>query len=98
MIPPIRMRTPAPSLPVFGFLWGFAILYHQVGYQAWLSSPFDAALTLAAAANMIVPGEARLLGMLSDAHVAVVVGHLPEDLNHWYFAGLVSLGLLVACV
>lgn len=80
----------------FGFLWGFALLYHQLGYGVALASPLDAALTATAVAAMLRPGSVPVLGALAAFHVGAVFQHLPAVYNHWYFASLVSLALLVA--
>jgi len=73
-----------------------AILAHQGGYGAALSSRADAALTLAALAVLLWPRRRALLAGLAAIHLAVVGLYLPSVYNHWYFAALVSLALLAA--
>ena len=87
----------APLAP-FGFLWAITLLYHQVFYRAVLASPLDAALTISAGVAMLWPGAVPALGVLAALHVATVLHHLPHVYNHWHFAGIVSLALLVATV
>jgi hypothetical protein len=80
----------------FGALWAVALLYHQLAYQAALASVVDAGLTLAAVWALLRPWSAGRLALLAALHVAAVARDLPSALNHWYFGGLVSLGLLLA--
>jgi vitamin K-dependent gamma-carboxylase-like protein len=80
----------------FGALWAVALLYHQVAYRAVLASAVDAGLVLAALAVLLRPWSAGRLALLAALHVAAVARDLPSALNHWYFGGLVSLGLLLA--
>lgn len=86
------------GLPPFGFLWAFALLYHQVGYQAFLASPFDIALTLAALITLLFPASPRALAALGFFHILAVLHALPSVTNHWYFGGLVSGALLLAAL
>jgi hypothetical protein len=87
---------PPASLAPFGFLWAFALLYHQVGYGAFLASPFDIALTLAALIALVFPASPRALAALSVFHILAVVHALPSVTNHWFFGALVSVALLIA--
>jgi hypothetical protein len=82
----------------FGFLWAFAVLYHQVFYRAATGSPLDLALTLAAVAALLWPGSVAILGTLAACHVLVTVQHLPAVYNHAYFSSLVSLALGLAAI
>ena len=78
------------GLETFSVLWAFAILTHQVGYLVVGASVLDAALTIAALGVMVFPTPLMLAG-LSALHVATVTQHLPAVYNHWFFAALVSL-------
>ena len=80
----------------FGFLWAVALLYHQVAYRVAFASTVDAGLTLAGLWALLRPTSAPRLALLAAFNVAAVARDLPSALNHWYFASLVSLGLLVA--
>ena len=80
----------------FGALWAIALLWHQVAYRAVLASTADAGLALAAAWALLRPWSAGRMALLAALHVAAVARDLPSALNHWYFGGLVSLGLLLA--
>ncbi|MFN2317118.1 MAG: HTTM domain-containing protein [Gemmatimonadales bacterium] len=86
------------GLAPFGFFWAFALLYHQVAYAAFLASPFDIALTLAALVTLVFPASPRALAALSVYHILAVLHALPSVTNHWYFGGLVSGALLIACL
>jgi hypothetical protein len=83
-------------MAAFGLLWALAILYHQIAYRATLASAADAALCLAAVWTLFRPASAAVLAVLATLHVGVVVRHLPDVFNHWFFAGFVSLALLAA--
>jgi len=87
-----------PARDWFAFLWAFALLSHQVGYGMVRVSLLDTALTFLAVAVMLLPGWPLLLGILAAVHVATIFHHLPGVYNHWYFAGLVSLSLWLACM
>jgi hypothetical protein len=80
----------------FGALWAVALLAHQLAYRAALASAVDVALTLAAVWALLRPWSAGRLALLAGLHVAALARDLPSALNHWYFSGLVSLGLLLA--
>lgn len=82
---------PMPFLP----LWALTLLLHQAAYGALSASAEDALLAVLALAVVIRPS-ARLGTAMALVHVAVVLRHLPLVYNHWFFAGLVSLGLAVA--
>ena len=86
------------ALDWFAFLWAFALLSHQVGYGVVRASLLDTALTFLAIAVMLLPGRPLLLGILAAVHVATIFHHLPGVYNHWYFTGLVSLSLYLACI
>lgn len=79
----------------FAFLWAGALLSHQVFYGLAAATFCDALLTAAALAVMAAPGAAWGLPVLCAAHVAAVWQALPEAPNHWYFSGLVSLGVVL---
>ncbi len=85
-------------LACFGFLWAFAVLYHQVGYGVHQASLADQALVLAAIVAMVWPTTPSVLGVLAVAHVGIVLRNLPGVYNHWYFAALVSIGIAAACL
>lgn len=87
-----------PARKWFAFLWAFALLSHQVGYGMVRASLLDTTLTFLAIAVMLLPGSPLLLGILAAVHVATIFNHLPGVYNHWYFTGLVSLSLLLACM
>lgn len=91
------MRREAAS-DWFAFLWAFALLSHQVGYGMVRASFLDTALTFLAIAVMLLPGRPLLLGILAAVHLATIFHHFPGVYNHWYFAGLVSLSLVLACI
>ncbi|HEX7024838.1 MAG TPA: hypothetical protein VF187_08480 [Gemmatimonadales bacterium] len=67
-----------------------------MAYGAVRASWLDAGLTAAAFLVMVRPGLRLAVAGLAALHVAVVLAHLPGVYNHWYFAGLVSLSLLIA--
>jgi len=90
------MTRPSPALAPFAFLWAFALLYHQVAYGYILASPVDTALGLMAGVVMIWPHSGFLLATLAGLHATVVFLQLPQVTNHWYFGGLVSVGVLLA--
>lgn len=92
------MTEQPASLASFGFLWAFALLYHQVAYGAFLASPFDIALTLVAVITIRFPASPRALAALSFCHILAVLHALPSVTNHWFFGGLVSTALLIACL
>ncbi len=87
----------ASRLALFGFLWAFALLYHQVGYDDHLGTAADLVLAGIAMVAMVWPSTPIVLGALAVVHVAVVLRNLPSVYNHWYFAALVSIGIAVAC-
>jgi hypothetical protein len=89
-----RGTTSAP----FAFLWAFALLSHQVGYEMVAASPLDAALTVSALAVMVLPEVPLLLAVLAAVHGATVFQHLPFVFHHWYFSSLVSLAIVLASV
>lgn len=68
-----------------------------MGYGVARASALDAALTLSTLIVMLLPGAPLLLGLLAAVHVVTVLQHLPSVYNHWYFAGFVSLALVLAC-
>lgn len=90
------MNRPAPALGPFAFLWAFALLYHQIAYGYILASPIDTALGLMAGGVMVWPRSGTMLVGLAALHTTVVYLQLPEVTNHWYFGGLVSLGILLS--
>jgi hypothetical protein len=90
------MGVRSAGLAPFGFLWAFALLYHQVGYGAFLASPFDSALTIVALLTLVFPASPRALAALSVFHILAVLHALPSVTNHWFFAALVSGALLIA--
>lgn len=92
------MWVRSAGLAPFGFLWAFALLYHQVGYGALLASPFDTALTIGALITLVFPASPRALVALSVLHILAVLHGLPSVTNHWFFGGLVSGALLIACL
>jgi len=87
----------ARAATAFAFLWAGALLSHQVFYGVAAATVWDALLTAAALAVMAAPGAAWGLPVLCAAHVAAVWQALPEAPNHWYFSGLVSLGVALVC-
>ena len=90
------LSTPRPSLATFGFLWTFALLYHQAGYGLAVASPVDTALTLALIAALAWPGSPRLLGLVAFLQVGAMIHALPYVVNHWFFTAFVSAGILIA--
>lgn len=91
------MPAPRPALAVFGFLWAFAILHHQVAYGVVTASTIDMALTVAAVVAMLRPDSLRALCLLGLLHLGAMVYWLPQVANHWFFGALVSSGLVMAC-
>lgn len=91
------MPAPRPALAVFGFLWAFAILYHQVAYGVATASAIDLALTVAALLTMGWPDSRRGLCLLGLLHLGAMLYWLPQVANHWFFGALVSTGLVMAC-
>lgn len=96
--PTSGLPADATRLACFGFLWAFAVLYHQVGYGVHLDSRADQALTVAAMVAMVWPRTPSVLGILAVAQVGVVFRNLPGVYNHWYFVALVSIAIAAACV
>ncbi|MCC7237873.1 MAG: hypothetical protein IT163_21380 [Bryobacterales bacterium] len=80
----------------FSFLWAGALLAHQVFYGVAAATVWDALLTAAALAVMASPGTAWGLPVLCAAHGAAVWQTMPDAPNHWFFSGLVSLGVVLA--
>jgi hypothetical protein len=79
----------------FAALWGLALLHHQLGYGVALAGPTDVALTIAAAALLVVP-RVEVLALAAIAHLLAVVDHLPVVYNHWWFAAWISAAVLLA--
>jgi hypothetical protein len=85
----------SPNFAIFAFLWALALLAHQIYYRDALRSIFDVALTGSALLALLNPYSAWRLLAATGFHVVAVVYHLPDVVNHWFFAGLESLAFVV---
>lgn len=94
MRPPSRGVT--TGITLFGCLWAFAVLYHQVKYRHVLLTPLHAGLTATAIVAMLRPWSVQVLGLLAGLTAATMIADLPAAYNHWFYTGLVSLALAAA--
>lgn len=98
-----RAAMRAAQRTVFGFAWGLSALCALcVDFPSWSWSPAPsvAAVGMGAAALHLVlrPGHARALPILAGASLPFYAARMPLMPNHFLFACLVDVAIVLACV
>lgn len=79
----------------FSLIFAFGVLAHQEGYGVALDGVLGTSVTSAALLVLLQPRNLTALLALAALVAADVVVRFDSAFNHWVFAGLLSLGLLI---
>ncbi len=84
------------ALRVFAIAWAIAVLFDFGSIHRWDRSVYDFALLVATFATLFRGGAVIPLVCMAGLQVITVAGRAPVVSNHWFFMGLVNIGLVVA--
>jgi hypothetical protein len=83
---------------IFSFLWAAAVIFHLGKWNIWLHSPVSFALGVSAVSVILKPSSAYRLYVLIILQLIDAFEKMPWISNHWLFASIVNLTILVSAL
>jgi hypothetical protein len=83
---------------IFSFLWAAAVIFHLGKWNIWLHSPVSFALGVSAVSVILKPSSAYRLYILIILQLVDAFEKMPWIPNHWLFASVVNLTILVSAL
>lgn len=83
---------------IFSFLWAAAVIFHLGKWNIWLHSPVSFALGVSAVSVILKPSSAYRFYILIILQLIDAFEKMPWISNHWLFASVVNLTILVSAL
>jgi hypothetical protein len=83
---------------IFSFLWAAAVIFHLGKWNIWLHSPVSFVLGISAALVLLKPSSLNRFYILICLQLIDSIEKMPWIANHWLFAALAGLAILLSAL